>query len=565
MNPVTKSREELLLALRWSKLREVATKRGPRIATSARPSPEVIELFRGDAEEMQKLGYALGEYQGKPQITFWQELPKEELENRQETRELSRAVDANIEIPVPEGLALLGYQKAGVMFAINRPASLIADEPGLGKTVQAIGVLNLMPEARRIIVVCPASLKINWAREIRKWSVVSRAIFIADANVFPDQDGVVVINYDVLFRHRKKMLSIDWDLAVLDEAHAFKNPKSRRTKMAFGTRATKTEKKMGMADVPGILAKRRILLTGTPIANRPIELFPLIEYLDPERWAGGYFQYGIRYCQGYRGRFGWDFTGSSHLDELQDVLRRTIMIRRKKSDVLTELPAKRRQLIEFESSSKNLTVAETEALKQLELYEVGVEKANRNGGRQEYEEAVEAMARGCRIKFSEMSEERMRVAREKIPQTIEHLTQAVEDSGKVVCFVWHYEVAEAIMAEFKGRAVRVMGEDDLIQRQAAVDRFQSDPSCQLFVGSIKAAGVGLTLTASSHVVMVEQSWVPGENTQCEDRTHRIGQKKSVLVQYLVLERSVDATVMKRFIEKQDKIDQALDIVKGETP
>lgn len=562
MNPVTKSREELLLALRWSKPREVATKRGPRIATSARPSPEVIELFRGDAEQMQKLGYALGEYQGKPQITFWQELPKEELENRQETRELSRAVDANIEIPVPERLALLGYQKAGVMFAINRPASLIADEPGLGKTVQAIGVLNLMPEARRIIVVCPASLKINWAREIRKWSVVSRAIFIADANVFPDQDGVVVINYDVLFRHRKKMLSIDWDLAVLDEAHAFKNPTARRTKMAFGSRATKTEKKMGMADVPGILARRRILLTGTPIANRPIDLFPLIEYLDPERWAGGYFQFGIRYCKGYRGRFGWDFTGSSNLDELQDLLRRTIMIRRKKIDVLTELPVKRRQLIEFESSLKILTVAETQALEQLKLLEDKVEQAE---GRFAYEEAIEAMSRGCKIGFSEMSEERLRVAQEKIPQVIEHLTQAIEDSQKVVCFVWHYEVAEAIMAEFKGRAVRVMGEDDLIQRQAAVDRFQSDPSCQLFVGSIKAAGVGLTLTASSHVVMVEQSWVPGENTQCEDRTHRIGQKKSVLVQYLVLERSVDATVMKRFIEKQDKIDQALDIVKGETP
>ncbi len=153
----------------------------------------------------------------------------------------------------------------------------------------------------------------------------------------------------------------------------------------------------------------------------------------------------------------------------------------------------------------------------------------------------------------------------KIPYVIQHVTDSIEDGGKVIVFAHHHDVIDALSAEFGSRAVTVYGSTAMTARQAAVDRFQKDPECQVFIGGIQAAGVGLTLTASAHVIFAELDWVPGNVTQAEDRAHRIGQKNMVLIQHLVLEGSLDARMARILVDKQEIIDQALDREKSEEP
>ncbi|KKM78242.1 hypothetical protein LCGC14_1362040 [marine sediment metagenome] len=251
-----------------------------------------------------------------------------------ESRQLSRAMDADIEIPVPAGLEYRPFQKAGVAYALQRRNTLIGDDMGLGKTVEAAGVINVT-EPGRILVVCPATLRPNWLRELEKWMVTRRRIGIAIGSDWPQDVEVVIINYDILKRHHDALRAVTWDLLILDEVHYLKNPKAQRTQHVFGSKT-----------IDPIPAARILGLTGTPILNRPIEMWPILNGLDPDSWPSRY-KFGIRYARGYKGPWGWDFSGASHLDELQDKLRSTIMIRRRKEDVLTELPPKQRQVIEL--------------------------------------------------------------------------------------------------------------------------------------------------------------------------------------------------------------------------
>jgi len=190
-------------------------------------------------------------------------------EQKAAAREQSRATDAAIDIPAPTGLTYLPYQKAGIAYAINRANCLIGDEMGLGKTIQAIGVINADPTIRRVLVICPASLKINWLREMNRWLVIPHRIAIANGT-FPTED-IVIINYDILKKHAASLRAMAWDLLIIDEAHYLKNPKALRTIEVLG----KYNKDLSKAITP-IPAKQKIFLTGTPITNRPIELWPIL-------------------------------------------------------------------------------------------------------------------------------------------------------------------------------------------------------------------------------------------------------------------------------------------------
>lgn len=555
------TREDILGSLKWSEPREIQTKRGPKMVTSAPANDLVFDLWQRERDAMFADGYSLSEYRGKWQLSKWENVPEKIIVSRESAKALSRATDADINVPAPEGLAYLGFQKAGIAFGHERNAVLFADEMGLGKTVQAIGLMNADPTLKRVLVICPASLKLNWKRELERWLVRKRAIFVADSKAFaPLADGITVVNYDVLHKHELELRTTEWDLVVCDEAHYLKNKDARRTKMVFGERATAKEKAQGMADVPGLQARKRVLLTGTPICNKPAELFPLISYLDPVTW-GNFFKFAVRYCGAHQNGFGWDFSGAANLAELQDKLRSTIMVRRLKKDVLTELPAKRRQVVEFPADTPALravTREEREAYEGVDELEARVELAAASEDAGAFEAAVAALKKGQQACFEGLSTLRLETARAKIPLCIEHIEEAVEESAKVVVFAHHKEVARALADRFGNAAVRVVGDTPIAERQAAVDRFQKDPSCKVFIGSIMAAGVGLTLTAASHVIFCELDWVPGNVTQAEDRCHRIGQKESVLVQHLVLEGSLDATMARRIIAKQEVIDKALD-------
>lgn len=371
---------------------------------------------------------------------------------------------------------------------------------------------------------------------------------------------IVIVNYDILKKYSDGLRSITWDMLIIDECHLTKNPKAIRSRQVWGEKEKKAPYDWILPPIP---ARRRIALTGTPIANRPIEAWPILNGLAPEEF-NSFFCFAKRYCAAHQTGFGWDMTGSSKLPELQEKMRRSVMIRRLKADVLTELPPKRRQVVEIEPT----TVAAAAVASEQEAWDryestmdemrIAVELAKASDNPSEYETAVAKLRASSMGAFTEMSRLRHETAVAKIPMVIEHVEASIEQGGKCVLFAHHKDVIAAIAERFGGSCVTLTGDTSLPNRQAAVERFQSDPTCTLFIGNILAAGVGLTLTASSHVIFAELDWVPGNVTQAEDRCHRIGQTDSVLVQHLVLDGSLDARMAKILIEKQDVIDRALD-------
>ena len=476
----------------------------------------------------------------------------------------SSAKDSKISVPAPEGLAYMPFQRAGIAFGMSRENVLIGDEMGLGKTIQAIGLINAT-KAKRVLVVCPASLRLNWRNELQKWLTVDREIGIAQGKAYPTGADIVIINYDIIHSHADALRAEEWDIMIADEIHYCKNEKARRTQYTLGY--TKAEKKKGQwidtVKVAPIPAKRRVFLTGTPIANRPIELWPIVKALGV---FDNFWGYAKRYCNASQNQWGWDLTGSSNLLELQETLRTEVMLRRLKKDVLTDLPAKMRQVIEIPANGATAHVtAERDAWSQWEEgivdLRVAVELAKASDDPAEYDNAVAALRDGLKAAFGEMSKLRHETAVAKIPHIVDHLTEALESTDKVVVMAHHRSVIQGLREALDVadiRYVSLTGADSLTARQEAVEAFQGDPKVQVFIGSIQAAGVGITLTAASHVIFAELDWVPANLSQAEDRCHRIGQSDSVLIQHLVLEGSLDAVMAKKLVGKQQVIDEAMD-------
>ena len=475
------------------------------------------------------------------------------LEKKAQSVAASVATDADIEIPIPPGLALLPFQKAGVAYARHRTGTLIGDEMGLGKTVQAIALTNLWEDVHRALVVCPAFLRINWEREFRRWSTRDLSIGIVDRMVWPslrpDADlTTVIINYDIIGRHD---LSGTWDLVIMDEAHYIKNPDAQRTKTALG-----------------INAKRRLYLTGTPILNRPRELWTLVNSLSPKSFPSkkGFL---FRYCGPEqvwvpgRGMIT-KFDGASHLDELQEKLREHVMVRRLKKDVLAELPAKRRSIVPLTPNGAGELVereAEIWEQKQDALDEI---KARIASARAEHDEdlyriAVADLRAAEEIAFEEMATIRHEIALEKVPQVIDYANEMLQDVDKLVVFCHHKDVAAALAGGLVAYSpVLSTGDMTAAERQESVDLFQENPGTRVFIGTIMSSGVGITLTSASNVIFSELSFRPADITQAEDRLHRIGQHDSVNVYHLVFDESLDAKMAKMIIEKQEIAKKALD-------
>ena len=567
---------------------------------------------------------------------------KDIREQRQEDLENSRSINADVEIPKPEGFDYKGYQKAGISYALNRNETLIADEMGLGKTIQAIGILNANQDIQNALVVCPASLRLNWRNELNKWLTRDLSVGVAEGKKFPETD-IVVINYDILSKHHDKIREKEWDHLILDEFQYIKNQDSRRTQEVVGVEnkdvrdkndlityakrilhglasyshgeiaenALKLkeeadhlflDKSKDMLNDPvlnayrekvgdflssidkkdnplknpkkiintlkgsPIPAKIKTGLSGTPFDNRPKEIWPILHYFDPQKW-NNFFTFGKKYCDAQDTRFGWNFNGASNLKEMQMELRSSMMIRRLKSDVLSELPPKQRQVIELPAEGvKNAIKNEWKAFEEKEemmaKIQARIEIAKISKDTSDYSDAIDSLKKCKQVAFDEISKARKETGQKKIPLVINYLQDLVESGEKVVCFSHHHEVVEAIKNEFGEQAVSVYGKDSKESRQNAVDRFQNDPDCKVFAGSIRAAGVGLTLTASSLAVFAEMDYNPMVLLQAEDRIHRISQENQVLVQYLVLEGSIDANMAQTIIEKMENFEQAFDVETG---
>ena len=401
------------------------------------------------------------------------------------------------------------YQHTGIDWLKSRQCSLLADDMGLGKTCQAIGLINTLPPTARILIICPNGLRINWLRELAQWLTVERRSSVVKKYV--PATPIVIVNYDALAKHEVQLRKVEWDLIVCDECHTIKNAYSAKCRQVLGDGFTEP-----------LRAKRKLLLTGTPILNRPIEIWTLLRFLGLQMSRD---EFGNRFCN------GGDFTGSSNAPELRQLVA-SYALRRLKADVLTDLPAKRRYVVRIAPNGAARAACSSEKSFEQQAAEVG------------------PMVR--KVSLSEMSRLRIASARAKIamPEVQAILREAVESAGKVVIFCVHNEIVAEVAKLFQKACVTYTGSHSTDERQRAVDRFQGDPGCKVFVGTLGAGSTGITLTAASHMIFCEHDWTPGITQQAEDRIWRYGQKNACTIQHLVIDGSIDAREIEVQIEKQ---------------
>jgi len=439
-------------------------------------------------------------------------------------------VDQIDEIEIP-GLKypLYPFQKKGVAFIEHKQGrALIADEMGLGKTIQALAWLMIHPELRPVIIVVPASLKLNWAREAEKWMDSPKIQILSGTNIDMGLFGeLIIINYDILLAWIEKLQTINIRVLITDECHYFKNNKAKRTKAI---------KKLSK-NISHIIA-----LSGTPIVNRPREIDNAIRIIDPtilpSFWETARKFYGARH-----NGFGWTFDGATNTNEFHSLLINTIMLRRLKRDVLSDLPEKTRSYVPMElNNEKEYAFAENNFIQFVQLQK----------GREAAQRASNAET------LAEIEGLKQLAVKGKLTQCIDWIRNFLNVDGKLIIFATHRFVINSLMEEFGNIAVKVDGSVTGANRQKAVDTFQNDDKIQLFIGNIKAAGVGITLTAASNVVFLELPWTPGEVTQAEDRCHRIGQRNSVNINYLLAANTIEEKIAKLIDKKRKVLDSVLD-------
>ncbi len=437
----------------------------------------------------------------------------------------SKAINADIEIPSLK-MELYPYQKAGVQFIENtKGRALIADEMGLGKTAQAIAWTLLHPEKIPILVICPATLKINWQREFQKWSNIKSYIISSQDTNLAYLKGIdaYIINYDIVEKLQGRLQKMNFQVIILDESHYIKNSKSKRSKAI----------NVLVKDTPHIIA-----ISGTPFLNRPIELYNVLKMLSPLNF-GNYFEYASRYCGMTRTRWGLDVSGATNITELSNKLRSTVMVRREKRDVLAELPDKSRVVIPQTCDLKMYKKAEEDLINYL------IENKNKTKTQAEKSGEVEqfAMIEYCK----------QEAVKAKLPLFIEWAKDFIEENGKLVIFAHHKEFIDTLMNELKEfNPVKIVGGMELNNRQKSIDEFQNNKDIKVIICSLKAASVGITLTATSYVAFLELGWTPGDHDQAEDRLHRIGQKDNVSCYYFIAENTIESVIYE-LIQKKRKI------------
>lgn len=463
------------------------------------------------------------------------EVIKEAANEAVKRRALSDAErEQRLEVEDRLGGTLRPFQRAGVRYALDAERTFICDEMGLGKTIQALAAVEAR-KAYPTVAVVPASVKENWAREARKWLPDGRRVEVLEG-IEPCDTAAdfIVLNYAILghregpedFPWVERLLSLEPEAVILDESHKVKNRDANRSEAA---------RRLSSA------VEMRLLLTGTPVLNRPIEIWHQLQVLGRAREVGGNWKRFVkRYCDGRRGEWGWEVDGASNVDELNERLRATCYVRRQKKDVLEELPDKQRTRVPVELSNRE---EYDEARRDL------IRWLKENRGKDEASKAsrAEQLARFNYLKQV--------AARGKLDAAASWIEDFLESGEKLVVFAHHREIQEALYEAFEDRAVRITGGMAGGRRQAAVDAFQHEDDVRLMVGSLQAAGVGITLTAASNVAFIELGWTPADHDQAEDRVHRIGQNEAVNAWYLLAEDTIDDEVWALIERKRHVVDR----------
>lgn len=420
------------------------------------------------------------------------------------------------------GWRVFKHQEEGIKFLLSRKKCILADDMGLGKTVMSV-VSSIECKAKKILIVCPANAKINWYREINAY-VPEEDITIVKSQKW-EAKKYTIINYDILknfhtlidrrktyqdWEIRRDIVEEGFDLIILDEAHMVKNPKADRTKIINQIAEN---------------IDRRWLLTGTPIANRPMDYYNLLHLCDSPISSSWSF-YAFRYCDGKKfkrklknGKLKeiWLTDGSSNLEELHDRTK-SLIIRRKKDDHL-DLPPKivAPYYIEIDDMGKYNNV-----------FEEYLEWAKSEGKRL-----------GAGRHMVELIVLRKYLAEEKVKHTIELTEQAIENGQKVIIFTNFTHSFDTLMKHFGRLAVGHNGKMNATQKQSSVDRFQNDENVMVFVGNLVSAGTAITLTEAEVVIMNDLDFVPANHAQAEDRAHRIGSTSTTNVYYPIAVGTID--------------------------
>tara|TARA_R110001592_G_scaffold64818_4_gene199190 strand:- start:6153 stop:7907 length:1755 start_codon:yes stop_codon:yes gene_type:complete len=455
-------------------------------------------------------------------ISMW--IPKASV--IQEEKTLDREVDYSPYSHRPP----MEHQKIAIEKLLANDKYILADDMGLGKTTSTV-VASLESDIKKVLIVCPASLKINWKREIELYS--DENVLIVEGKKWGSTFKYYIINYDILKNFHttentkdsdayKIILNEGFDLAIVDEAHYISNSQAQRTKL-----------------LNDILAKipRVWLLTGTPMTSRPINYFNLLKIVNSPltlNWKS----YVLRYCKGYQftvgGRRIWNTSGASNLDELREQTK-GVVLRRMKTDIL-DLPEKIISPIWLELKNSFYDDELTEFLR--------ISKENRK-------------KESLTVTLNRLMKLRQLIAIEKVDHTCELIDKVLEQGRKVIVFTNFTMSLDMIYEKYGKKAVVLDGRMSKDRRQQSVDRFQNEDKVKIFIGNIKAAGVGITLTAADTVIFNDLSFVPADHSQAEDRAYRYGQKNSVLVYYPVFENTIEMTIYNILQKKKDIIDQVM--------
>lgn len=466
-------------------------------------------------------------------------------------------------LPIPdEKLKLYHFQKVGINFIEKKKGRcLIADEMGLGKTIQSLAWLCLHPEIRPVLIICPASLKYNWYREVQKWIGVHSQIL---SGTIPNyiNENIVIINYDIIAYWYKQLKEMEFKLLILDEAHYIKNNQAKRTK---------TFKKL-IYNIPKLIA-----LTGTPIENRPVEIYNIVKAIDPLLFPN-FVEFVEEYCNAKKTRFGWDTSGASHTLKLNRILKSTIMIRRKKIDVLKELPPKNivkvpiqidnekeykkaeNEFINFLKDKYHTKIITDDLKKELKEYAVRNKiEISKNPTDEEIRFVIETKFQRINTApiLAQIETLKQLSIKGKLKQIKDWINTFLESDEKLVIFLTHQKTMDYFIHTFPD-AVKIDGSVPIPRRQELIDKFQNDKKTKLFFGNIYAAGTGITLTAASNVAIIEFPWSPGTLVQAADRVHRITQTKQVTVWNLVGADTIEERIIDLLCRKEKIIYQVLD-------
>lgn len=444
----------------------------------------------------------------------------------QEEKKLNRIVDYSPYDKRPP----LSHQKEAIERLLANDRFILADDMGLGKTTSAI-IASLESGAKKILIICPASLKINWQREIENYS--DRKSLIVEGRKWGSTFDYYIINYDIVKNYhsisetedgQKNTQIIDekFDLAIIDEAHYISNTTAQRTKLINDL----------LKNIPKVW-----LLTGTPMTSRPINFFNLLKIANSNitlNWQS----YVKRYCGGYQFTVNkkkiWNTGGATNLDELRERTK-NIVLRRLKTDIL-DLPDKIITPVFLDLKST--------------YYDEELEDFMRITSESKNKESLS-------VTINRLMKVRQVIAHEKIDYTCELIDNCLELGKKVIVFTNFTMSLDMIHEKYKKNSVILDGRMSKEKRQESVDRFQNEDKIKIFISNIVAGGVGITLTAAEVVIMNDLSFVPAHHSQAEDRAFRYGQKKNVVVYYPIFENTIEKIVYNMLQKKKNIIDQVM--------